>query len=139
MKSLNKIILTTFFAISITGCEYHSDRLKIQNQSKCPICYVILIYGKTSKSFYEATAGGEVKPFSYTSPIVRRGDEISYQLDRTSFDKKLYIIFYDPSYRSYVMRNIRTIVFDKKYTKVAFNITELDSLGWVIKYNGLCR
>jgi hypothetical protein len=118
----------------IVGCEYRPDRLMIENKSSSDICYEPILLMKQDSTFRQASTSGTALAQGADHPGVRL--PIAYQLDNYSLDKKLYVVFFNCNDRGYVFKNLRTVVFNKRFIVRSFDKNELDSLGWVIKYTG---
>ena len=117
----------------LTGCEYHQDRLLIQNGTKKEICSELLIQNKVDGKYQEVAANLEIQPYKSGHPISR--SSISFELQNNSVDSILYIVVHNYSDREYVFKNIDNLVFDKRFKTKRFSKSKLDSLNWTVKYD----
>ncbi|MEI7510418.1 MAG: hypothetical protein WCJ62_13260 [Flavobacterium sp.] len=127
-----KVYTLIILILTLTGCGYTTDKLIIKNNSDKNVCYETLI--TNNEGYYQASAGGEVVSKKTNSPTTRGA--IWYQMEKESSDKILYVVYYDSIDREYVYKNIKTIVNDGKFKVNKYSLKELDSLKWVIIYDG---
>jgi hypothetical protein len=125
--------LIFIIAVYASGCDYHQDKLLIQNNTLEEVCSELLIQNKVSGKFQEVAANLEIKAAGSAHPTVR--NSISFELNNNSADSTLYLVFHKYRDRDYIFKNINSIIFDKRFTTSKYSCSKLDSLNWTIKYN----
>lgn len=139
MKKIS-VPITTFISFTVvltfyvTSCDYHQDKLLIQNNTKGLICCEILIKNKINGIYNEVAANLEINAHKSEHPILR--SPISTELKNNSADSVLYIVVHDCDDKEYVFKNIGSVVLDKRFILGKYSKNILDSLNWVVKYNG---
>ena len=131
-----KIVILISFTIILTlflSCEYRKDKLTIKNISNQEICYIPLIPGEGYKTFTEAAPSATVGISKSIHPLVR--SSIQYQMTNISFDKKIYIVFFDCSLTNFVVKNLRSVITDERFVTKAYTKRALDSMNWIINYS----
>ncbi|SNR73837.1 hypothetical protein [Flavobacterium sp. ov086] len=130
MKKLKYIFLTLTFII--LSCNYKKDKLKIKNNSTKDIYYHIILKYRDENTYYGPAVGGKIKPNTYDSPGIR--GTILHEMNKNSYDKTLYIVYFNVKDRDYVYKNENTIIFNKNFYVDKYLIRELDSMDWIINY-----
>jgi hypothetical protein len=130
MNKLKYILLAlTFITLS---CHYKKDKLKIKNNTAKDIYYDVILKYRYENTYYGAASGGRIKPNTYDSPAVR--GTILHEMNENSFEKILYIVYFNAKDLEYVYKNENTIIFNKKFHVDKYSIRELDSMKWIINY-----
>ncbi len=126
-------LLVCIVTLMILGCEYHQDKLMIKNTTSSDICFETLI--KTSSGKYiQVSAGDKIHSNSSVNPITRT--DIADELNSKSFDKILYLVFFDCTQNDYVNHNIDSLVIQKLFFVKKYNAKQLDSANWHVTYTG---
>lgn len=128
---MKKLIL--FFGLIFFGCHYHTDKLKIINNSIKEIYYRPMLKDPKDGIYY-GFGGGNIKPGEQHSPKLI--GQIWYKMEQKESDKFLYVIFFDKKYMEYVFQNEQKIIYDKRFKVQKYSLKELDSLNWTITYDG---
>lgn len=124
------ILICSFILYS---CHYHSDKLKVKNNTQESIGYETL--AKNQKGiYYQVSAGGEIKAHKSDSPPTR--GSIEYNVFKEHKDDFLYIVFYNLKFRDYVYKNINKIATDNRFCVKKYSESELDKSNWIVEYNG---
>ncbi|MGZ9677502.1 hypothetical protein [Flavobacterium sp. GNP001] len=132
----NKFLLIVLLLI-FTRCEYNKDKLKIKNETSNKLFCETITIDKEDYNYHQNSGGAIIPAHSVGSPIVRGGENsIKSDILQNSVDGYLYIIYYFQKDQEYINKNIRTIIFDKRFKVGKYNLKELDSLGWTITYDG---
>lgn len=129
---MKKIILFSFFILF--GCHYHTDKLKIVNNSEKEIYYFPMLKDPVDNVFYGVSKGGNVKANEKHSPKLI--GQIWSKMQQKESDKILYLVFFDKKYMEYAFQNEQKIIFDKRFTVQKISLQKLDSLNWTITYDG---
>lgn len=130
MNKLKYILLALTFII--LSCHYKKDKLKIKNNTTKDICYHIILKYRDENTYYGPAIGGRIKPNTYDSPGIR--GTILNEINKNSYNKTLYIVYFNVKDREYVYKNENTIIFNKKFHVDKYSIRELDSMKWIINY-----
>ncbi|WP_309847731.1 hypothetical protein [Flavobacterium sp. 2755] len=130
MKRLNLFFLTFLFLTM--NCHYKKDKLKIKNNSAKYIYYHVLVKYRNENVYYGPSIGGKVDPGNFDSPGIR--GSILHEMNTNSYDKTLYIVYFNEKDREYVFKNENIILFDKRFKNDKYSIKELDSMNWVVNY-----
>lgn len=125
------ILLVLFFGTILSSCGYTNDKLKIFNNSDTDICYQTLIKDDDG-TYFQASAGDCVDKGKSTSPVVR--GSIEYKIEQNSIDKVLYIVYYKKKDQEYIFKNIKTIIFNKKFKNDKYSLEKLNENNWKIFY-----
>lgn len=132
----NKFLLIVLLLI-FTRCEYNKDKLKIKNETSNKLFCETITIDKEDYNYHQNSGGAIISAHSVGSPIVRGGENsIKSDILQNSVDGYLYIIYYFQKDQEYINKNIRTIIFDKRFKVGKYNLKELDSLDWTITYDG---
>lgn len=126
--------LVILFSLFFFGCHYHTDKLKVYNNSKKDIHYLPMVKDRNSGNYYALSVGGNIKPMEYDSPKLR--GSISDYMKQKEFDNLLYVIFFKEKYFKYAPEDGKKIVYDKRFKVQKYSLKELDSLNWNIEYKG---
>ncbi len=127
--------LKYFFLVSafvITSCHYKKDKLKIKNNSTNNIYYHIILKFRDENTYYGPAVGGKIAPNTYDSPGVR--STILHEMETNSYNKMLYIVYFNVEDREYVYKNENTVIFNKKFKVDKYSLNELDSINWAVSY-----
>lgn len=131
MNRLSKY-LVVFTAFIFLNCHYRKDELVITNNTNDEVCYETLAKNKKQNIYFQASAGGKIKPHGRDSPLVR--GSIKYTIQDSLADNTLYIVFYNLKEREYIYKNINNLVGNGKYIVRRFSRKELDKKKWMISY-----
>ena len=126
--------LALFFVLILFGCHYHTDKLKVINNSTKEIYYYPMLKDPKDGVYYGFSMGGNIKPSEQHSPKLRGA--IWYMMKEKESDKILYVVFFDKKYMEYVFKNEVKIIYDKRFKIQKYSLKELDSLNWIITYDG---
>lgn len=130
---MNKIIyIFLSLTLIITSCHYKKDKLKIKNNSKKDIYYHLILKYRNEDTYYGPAVGGKIKPNTYDSPGIR--GTLLYEMNKNSYNKTLYIVYFNVKDREYVYKNENTIIFNKNFNVDKYSIKELDNMKWIINY-----
>lgn len=129
---MKKIIV--LFSLFFFGCHYHTDKLKVINNSEKEIYYFPMLKDPKDSVYYGVSVGGNIKPRSQHSPKLRGA--IWYKMKQKESDKILYVVFFDKKHMEYVFENEEKIVYDKRFKVQKYSLKQLDSLDWTITYDG---
>ncbi len=119
--------------IVLISCGYSNDKLLIRNDTSKKINFSTLVKGKNN-DFIDASMGGLIYAKDSTHPVIRTS--ILYALNKKSIDTTLYIVFYDSDKIEFVYKHLDSIVFMKSFITKRYTKAKLDSLKWVITYDG---
>ena len=126
--------LMLLFISLLSSCRYSRDeKLKVINNSNTKIWYQVLIKYKNENSYLHVGVGRELQELAEDNPIITR--DIKDYMDEFSYNKTLYVIYYDNTDMEYVHKNLEFLIDSKKFRVDKYSQKELDSLNWVVKYN----
>lgn len=132
---MKKLVLLV--SLILLGCCYKKDKLKIKNKTSAQLFFETITIDKQDSIYYQNSAGASISPYGIGSPNVRVGVySIKNDLLERSLDGFLYIVYYSQKDQLYIHKNIRHIVFDKRFKVQKYSLKELDSLNWVVEYKG---
>ena len=129
---MKKLIL--FFVLILFGCHYHTDKLKVTNNSIKEIYYYPMLRNPQDGVYYGVSVGGSIKSGGQHSP--KLVGQIWQKMNRKESDKLLYVVFFNKRYMEYVFENEGKIIYDKRFTVERYSLKQLDSLNWTITYDG---
>ena len=129
---MRKLVL--FSVLILFGCHYHTDKLKIINNSEKEIYYFPMLKDPEDNVYYGVSMGGNIKSNEEHSPKLI--GQIWHKMEQKESDKILYVVFFDKKYMEYVFENEEKIVYDKRFKVQKYPLKQLDSLNWTITYDG---
>jgi hypothetical protein len=125
--------LLLILGLTTLSCGYNNDKLKIYNKSNSSICYETLIKDREGE-YFQASAGDCIDLGKNSSPPLI--GSIEYNMEQSSIDKVLYIVYYNRQDQEYVYKNIKTIVHNKKFKTDKYTLETLSRRNWKVIYDG---
>jgi len=139
----NKLFLYCIFNVVffLVSCGYTKDKLVINNATDENIYYHLFAKVVNKNIYYQVSPGGKLQKFTSDSPIINTLTHSIFEeiKDKTN-DGNLYVLFHSEDIQDYVYNNMENnmdnLIHNKNIKSHKYSVKELDSLNWIITYDG---
>ncbi|MEI7510416.1 MAG: hypothetical protein WCJ62_13250 [Flavobacterium sp.] len=136
-----KKYLYVFISMIIISCNYNKDKLNVQNNTEKDIWFIVMCKNKIENKYYFTQIQSLVYSKELASGVFQvfgtNNKSCEKILKNRLYDKKLYIVFFDPKETGPIEDINPNLVFNnKKIIVKMYTKKELDDMDWIVEYDG---
>ena len=125
----------------IISCNYNKDKLNVQNNTEKDIWFIVMCKNKIENKYYFTQIQSLVYSKELASGVFQvfgtNNKSCEKILKNRLYDKKLYIVFFDPKETGPIEDINPNLVFNnKKIIVKMYTKKELDDMDWIVEYDG---